>query len=256
MAGNGKIKINGNGKTPLKNTAEEIGGFSVAEVAGAVTSLGAMYLMQKVPDAILDPVTTVMGHVIQPVQVPLENFVGKICKLEECQPDKDKPVEERAKGTARAMLIAIPAIAAAWYAKFAIRRFWNKTLGLEDSKSGAKDWQVWKMTPEEKMLFIGDEGVHLASALAMQNHPMSDKTDNLIRNMTSTIQGVFGIDKNRAHDLATMIALHEIPNLLGAITAGGIIYGRHQYGWPNGWVGRVLGKKAEEEIGHGLSVSH
>ena len=243
-----------NGKSSMKNTLGEIGGFSIAEVAAAGTSLGAMYLMQKVPDAVIDPFSSLLGHIIEPVQLPLEKFVGKICKLKECQPDKTQSVEERAKRTARSILIAVPAIAVAWGTKLAIRRIWNDGMKIKDHQTGVKMWEVWKMSPEEKMLFMGDEGVHMMSALAMQNPPFSDTTDDVIRGMTDTLQKVLGVDKKRAHDLATMIALHEIPNLMGAIVAGGIIYGRHQYGWPKGWAGKVLGKKAEEQALHGLGI--
>jgi len=241
---NGNNHTNGNGRTKLQNTTAEISGFGIAEVVGGITTLGAMYALQVLPKAIMDPATDIVAKVVEPIQERvIEPGIGIVCKLDECKPDKSKPVSERAKASARLLLLAIPSVIAAWYAKLGIRRWYNNINRIADSHATGSILQFWKWSPEEKMLVLADEGVHVASMAVANSAPAAPFTDKAIGNMKDVLKNMFGMSDDDAHEMSTMIAIHEVPNLIGAAASAGVIAGRHHRDWPTGWVGKVLGRK-------------
>ena len=233
---------NGNGKSRGRNCTSEIGGFVLAEGLGMGVALGAMYAMQHAPKPLIDIPSTMLGKLMEPVQPQIEKIMRFFCKLEECKPDESKPVSERSKDLARVVIMGSTAMVANWWVKLRFRRYWNEKMGLKDSHEGGNIFNFSKWTPEEKMLFFADEGVHYLAMGVMPSAPMAKYTDPLIRRMTKAMEDL-GWSKQDAHENAVLIALHEIPNLIGGLFACATIAGRHYLDWPTGWVGKLLGKK-------------
>jgi hypothetical protein len=232
-------------KVAWHHTRQEIKSFWTAEALGGVTAIGVMYMMQMVPKRVMDEAANTLGDMLTPVQTTLEKGLMTVCKLEECKPDETKTVKQRARDLARIVLISLPAILVSWRVKLRTRAHLNDKWGVPaDHPVGNKPkWYHW--SPEEIMLTMADEGTHIASMIGVQSKAVAPYTDNVIAKMTSAFKTNLGMKETDAHEVATMVAVHEIPNIMAALTSGAVIAGRHHYGWPNGWVGKLFGKAKE-----------
>lgn len=259
MASDGNIKDNSNThprgspefkKKAWEHTHNEWISFGIAEVVGGLTTVGAMYTMQMVPKSLMDAASTGLGEMLEPFQKDyIEKTIGAVCKLDECKPDETKSVKQRAKEFARIVLISAPAITASWGVKWWVRRIFNRKLHVaEDKRADGAKW--YHISPEEVMLGFADEGTHIAAMGVVQSKSVAPTTDKLIVDMTSVFQTWFGMSHKSGHELATMIAIHEIPNAIAAVTSGAVIAGRHHYGWPGQWVKKLFsgGKPAASHV--------
>jgi len=100
--------------------------------------------------------------------------------------------------------------------------------------------QHW--TPQEKLIFAADEGVHIGSLFLLNNN-LAPVTDHMIRGTTSMLQK-FGVDEKKAKDISTMAWVWEAANGLGALAGMGVIAGNHAYGLAEkGALGRFLANR-------------
>lgn len=254
MSVSGKSHIN---QKALSNIGRELGGFSVAEIAAEGTWLGVAALATMVPEKLMHDVTHAVGKaVVEPFLLdPLEKVMDKVCQIEECKPKPDQSREERAAGMVRAMIIFLPALAASWEVKIRARRLCNNKMGVPHqevrklppgSSFGEKVFhhilpKHW--APDEKMIFMIDEGMQLGSMYVLNNQ-LAPVSDDMIRATTGIAQKLLGMPEKKAHDFATASVIWAVPNAVGAVGAAAVIAGKHLYDWPKGWLGKVLGRRS------------
>jgi hypothetical protein len=238
--------------------ARESGGFLIAEAASMATGLGVVAIIDSViPKPIMKFAAKALGKtVVEPFLDPIEKCMSKICKLEECQPDPSKSREERAEGLARTMMVFGLAYVLSMEAKLHTRRAMNKLVGvLEELPHGpaanASFWQKVKhygtlshWSPQEKMIFAADEGVHIGS-LYLLNNSLAPFTDEMIKSTSKMLQRTTGMDEKKAHEVASMAWVWEAANGLGAVAGIGAIAGKHALGWPRGVVGKAFGQGSQ-----------
>jgi hypothetical protein len=212
-------------------------GLGVAEFASGITSLGTVAVLDRFAPDMVHSVSDVLAKVVfEPYLDHIENFMGKVCKLEDCQPDKSKPREERAKQLAYATMLFAPAYVTSLGAKLLTRKAMNKVFEVHERNIPDRQWwELWKMTRNEFAILALDESTHVGSLLVL-NRSVAKQTDYLIRNTTSLFQGL-GMSHDRAHRLANMIMIWELPNAIGFMFGVGGVIGKH-HGW---W--DALGKK-------------
>ena len=223
------------------NIVREVGGFGVAEIVAEGAWLGVAAVTAMLPDKLMNKASKVVGHtIIEPVLTPLEAVMDKLCRLEECKIDKTQSREKRSENLARALIIFTPALAASWGAKIWIRHACNKKLGV----GGEHRDSVW--SPEAKMIFGADELTQVG-AMYVLNNQLAPVSDDMIRTTTRITQKMFGVSERKAHDFATAAVVWAVPNSIGALGATVAIMGKHLYGWPKGWIGKVLGKNPGDQ---------
>lgn len=229
----------------------ESGGFTLAEGASAVVSLGVVGVADKlIPAPLLKEVTQGVAKVcVLPFLDKIEWGLSKVCKLEECKVDKNQSREERAERLARVIVIFGGAWAASMVAKGFARRQFNSHMGIVDEeavKTGnwIMDNVVYKITkPNELKLFAIDEGVHYGS-LFLMNTAFAKETDKMIDTVSDILEKR-GVSKQKANELATMAVVWEGSNLLGFASGIGNILHRHS----TGRTGMTLTPEAEKIIG-------
>ncbi|MDE3017370.1 MAG: hypothetical protein KGI29_10720 [Pseudomonadota bacterium] len=260
--GNGHNGGNGNGQTRVwGNIGKELSGFGIAEAASECTWLGLVAVEDTlIPKNLMKSVSRVVGKVIvEPYFLNIiEKNYEKICKLDECKPDMTKSRQERAEILAEALIKYVPAIAAAWEVKLLVRRHMNEKMGVPHDavrRGPAVNAPIWKKaaawvpygswSPQERMIFLADEGLHMGS-LYVLNNQLAPQTDDMIRSTGGMIQNMFGFSHRKAHELATAAWVWAVPNGIGALGGALAITAKHRNNWPKGVIGRFLGRKNSE----------
>lgn len=223
--------------------ALESGGFLVAEMASMAAGLGVVAVADLViPKPILKFTSKCVAKcVVEPFLEPIEKGMGALCKLKECQVDSSKPREERAEDIAKTMILFGGAYVASLLVKLHTRRGWNNHFGITGDDhiihppANASTWQKIKhygllkhWTPQEKVIFAVDEGVHIG-ALYLLNNTLAPFTDKAIQSTTNIIQKTTGCSERKAHEIASMAWVWEAANGLGAVAGIGIIAGNHKF---------------------------
>lgn len=247
-----------NGNPAWGNIGKELSGFSIAEMASEGVWLGLVAVEDKlIPQSLMKGVSGVVAKlIVEPYLLdPIERNYDKFCKLEECKPDMTKSRQQRAEDFAEVLIKYVPAIAAAWETKVHVRRFMNNKMGIphDDPRiplpANAPAWKKatsWvpgaNWSPQERMIFLADEGLHLGS-LYVLNNQLAPQTDDMIRSTSGMIQSVFGSSRRKAHELATAAWVWAVPNGIGALGGALAITAKHRGDWPKGMFGRLLGRK-------------
>lgn len=210
----------------------ESGVMTGAEFASALVSVGTIAALSHAekmfPHESAQVIQYVSKHIIEPNLDAIEKTLTTVCKMEECQPDPNKPREERAKDWARALLLFggswLPGLAS----KYMMRRYMNGHFGLESEQSHQTPWwKIWKMSKHEFSILAFDEGVHYGSMLYL-NTAGAKINDDMVHGATSILEKL-GMDHKQAKDVAMMSVVHEFPNALGLASAVGVI-GHHHFG--------------------------
>ncbi len=220
-----------NGKTPWQRVGLETAGFIPAELVSMGVSLGVVAFADTVaPNLVKSVSQTVSKVVFEPYLEYIEGGLGKVCKLDECQVDKNQSREERAEQLAKTTLVFAAAWAVSMIAKIQTRKFLNDKTGISEKPiAGAKWWEFWKMTRHEQIIFGMDEGVHYGSFLLM-NTIGAPVTDEMIRATTNVLVKC-GVPEKKAHEIAAMGVVWELPNALGLVAGIGGIAGIHHQQW-------------------------
>ncbi len=206
-----------NNLTPWQKTFRESGGLLFAECTAAGVSLGTVAFADKIaPELVKSTTDFIAKKFIEPHLETFENVIGTICKTKDCQPDKTKSPEERARKLAHVLVVFTPAFAAGLLTKMAMRRGSNEKLGMPD----AHPWyRLDKMNSHDLKLLALDDGVHIG-AMVFLGTLGAGIADTMIDGATSIMHKVFGVNEKKAHDLASMGVLVEVvPNALGFIAA-------------------------------------
>lgn len=244
---------------------KESGGFLVAEAASAATGLGVVAVADwLIPKPIMKFASqTISKVVVEPYLETIENTVSKFCKLDECKVDPSVSREERAERIAKTMIVFGAAYVASMGVKLFARRKMNELTGIIEHipaklPSSATLWDKVKynatfqfMAPQEKLIFLADEGVHLG-ALYLLNNQLAPFTDDMIKRSTKVIQSTTGVSEQKAHEIANMAWIWEASNGLGAAAGMAVIAGNHAAGLATkGYLGKILANKLPSE-----SLSH
>jgi hypothetical protein len=212
------------GKTPFQRTWMESAGLGAAEVASMGVSLGVIAVADKVAPGLVQGATTIVAKtIVEPYLETIENVLGTICHLEECKPDPKVPREKRAEKLARATVLFGAAFVPSFLTKLAVRRGVNEAVGMGD---GHPWWKVWKANNHDWKIVGWDEGAHIGSMILL-NTGAAKHTDELIRGSTSMLQKIFGVSEQKAHDLASMAMIWELPNAIGLAFGVGAIAHTH-----------------------------
>jgi len=253
---------NGNGSGIWKNIGAEISGFGVAEAVSEGVWLGLVAIEDRlIPKRALKYVSQAFGKfLVEPYLLdPIEWGLKKGCHLDECKIDFSKPRQERAEEMAKMLLLYVPAIGLAWEAKVRTRRFMNIKMKIQNEHvakplpdasflNKLTYWiPGWHWSPQEKMIFVADEGLHLGSMYVLNNQ-LAPYTDEMIRGTTGMAQKLLGVSPVKAHELATAAWVWMVPNLIGAMGGGLAITAKHLGDWPKGWVGRLFGRKPGNHV--------
>jgi len=242
--------------------ARECGAFGVAEIVSMATSLGVVAIAdQVIPKSIQNTVYQSLGKILEPTLLdPFEKVKSKFCKLEECKTDPNKSREQRSEDMAKLLVVFGSAWVISMAAKLKTRRWLNKSFNvmedlhmpkLEPNASLGKKlafhtvpWVYW--SPEERLIFAADEGIHYGSIFLMNNQ-LSPVTDEMIRSATNVIHKITGFDEKKSREIADMLIIWEMPNFLGMFTGFGAIAGKHKLGWPqkNQVLSKVFGGSVE-----------
>lgn len=218
-------------KTPFLTTRQKIRretlGMGLAEFSSAVFSIGTVAVLEDLSPKLTKATTKFLArYIFVPYLDYAENTLGYVCRLKECQPDQTKSREERAENLARATMLFVPAFVTSWAAKIATRKLTNKFLKVEDHAppQSRKWWELHKMMSGKDWTVIGlDEGVHLG-AIWLVNAGVPDISDGMLR----TTQRIFekaGVPKEKAKDMASMLVIWELPNVMGWLAGvGGVIH--------------------------------
>lgn len=244
---------------------KESGGFLVAEAASAATGLGVVAVADwLIPKPIMKFASkTISKLVVEPYLDTIESVVSRVCKLEECKPDLKVSREDRAEKIAKTMIVFGGAYVASMGVKLFARRKMNEITGIVEHIPAklpptATLWEKVKhygtfqfMAPEEKLIFLADEGVHLG-ALYLLNNQMAPFTDDMIKRSTKLIQKTTGVSEAKAHEISNMAWIWEASNGLGAAAGMAVIAGNHLGGWSTkGMLGKILQNKLPSD-----SISH
>ena len=253
-------------KEVRKNILSESAGFLAAEGTSMLTSLGVVALADIIiPKPIMQYGAQVLGKaVVEPFIDSIDHVMSSVCKLDECKTDTSKSRQERAEQIGKGMIVFSAAYVISMGAKLATRRFWNTNVG--DIAKTLKDITPAKLpagtpfgqrlkhaftfqwvSPHEKMVFLADEGMHYGS-LYLMNNQLAPMTDAMIRGTAKIVQKTTGADDKKAHEVATMWSVWEIPNILGAGAAITAIAGAHAKGWPSGKIGEILANKNGQSL--------
>jgi hypothetical protein len=216
----------------------ESGGFAVAELVSMGVSLGVVGLADQVAPGLLKSASQVVAKTcIEPFLDPIENTLGTVCKLKECQPDKNKSREERSEAIAKTVLVFSAAWAASMAAKLYTRGKINEWAGISNHKVPTSgNWFKDQFNsiaaelkdPNTRRIFLMDEGIHYGSIL-MMNTVGAPVTDEMI-NSTAKVLTKCGMSENKAKEVSSMAIVWELPNLLGMAAGIGTIARNHTAG--------------------------
>jgi len=245
VASDGKIAFkgngNGNGHTPNGrgvgyNIAKESVGLGIAELVSMGVSLGVVGVADQVAPKMLKSCSQTLGKILEPYLDTIEKSLKAVCKLEECQPDATKSREERAENIGKTLIVFSSAWATSMLFKIATRKWMNDALGLtvKAPRTGSK-WQDFKNdylipSAHDKKVIVWDEITHYGSLLLL-NTGMAKTTDEMLRTTTNILEKV-GFSPRKAHDLATMGIIWELPNALGFAAGVGNIAKYHLHDKP------------------------
>lgn len=209
----------------------EAAAFVPAELVSMSVSLGVVAIADTVAPGMIKDMSHALGkYVFEPYLDYIEGGINSVCRLEQCKIDTSKPREERAEALAHTTLVFGAAWAASMIAKMETRRFLNNMTGVsEEAVAGKKWWQFWKMTNHEKVIFGLDEGVHYGSMLLM-NTAGAPVTDNMIES-SKNILVKCGVPEKKAHEIASMVMIWEVPNFLGMVSGIAGINGIQHHQW-------------------------
>ena len=216
----------------------ESGGFAVAEFVSMATSLGVVGIADQVAPGLIKSASQVVAKTcIEPFLDTIEGGLSKICKLKECQPDPNKTREERAEGIAKTLIVFSAAWAASMAAKLYTRSKINELAGINTHTvptSGSWIKDQWNSVvaevkdPNTRRIFLTDEGIHYGM-IAVMNTVGAPVTDEVI-NSTANILNKCGMPEKKAHEVASMAVVWELPNLLGMAGGIGTIIRNHNGG--------------------------
>src|SRR6185436_14597151 len=96
--------------------------------------------------------------VFEPHLDTIEKWMGNVCRLEECKPEKDETKPQRAERLARAVVLWGAAFVPSLAAKLAVRRGINQLQGRGDQHPW---WKIWKFNKHDGTVLGWDEGVHI-----------------------------------------------------------------------------------------------
>jgi hypothetical protein len=233
-------------KTPMAKFGLETSGLAAAEIVSSAVSLGVFAYADKVAPDTTKKVTSVVAKLIEPYLDVVENVIGTICRLDECKPDKSKKRHERAELMAHNLVLFGAAFLPSLAVKLAIRRGINEGVGLGDEN---KWWKIWKPSKHDGVVFAWDEFTHLGS-LVLLNTGVAKYTDEMIRGSTSVIQKIFGVSEKKAHEIASMTMIWELPNILGLAAGTGAIAHKHL------WSAEAKRNIAAAANGRGPALGH
>jgi hypothetical protein len=212
-----------NGKSAAAKVGLETAGLGIAEMLSSATSVGVFAYADKIFPGTVKDVTDVVVKIIEPHLDTVEKTIGAVCRLEECKPDYTKSRHERAEKMAHNLVLFGAAFVPSIIVKLATRRGINELVGLGDQH---KWWKVWRLNKHDGTVFLWDEGIHIGSMILL-NTGTAKFTDKLIKDSTPLIQKIFGVSETKAHDIASMTMIWELPNMLGLIAGTGAIAHKH-----------------------------
>jgi hypothetical protein len=220
---------NGNGIISRSKTAvigdilKESAGLGVAEITSSAVSLGVIGIADQIAPGLVNGATKAISKVVvEPYLETIEKVMGTVCRLEECKPDKTKSRQERAEQLAHSIVLFSAAFVPSFLVKVAVRRGINQACGMGDHHPW---WKVWKANTHDKKVVLWDEGVHIGS-LILLNTGVAKYTDDLIRSSTSILTKT-GISQKKAHEIASMAMIWELPNIMGLMAGTGVIAHKH-----------------------------
>ena len=197
-------------------------GFAVAETVSMSTSLGVVGIADQVAPGLLKGASKVVSKVcIEPFLDTIEGTLSTVCRLKECQPDMTKTREERAESLAKTLIVFSSAWATSMAAKVLTRRLMNDWAGIKENKP--LPGQI--LSTNEKKIFLADEGIHYGM-IAIMNTIGAPVTDEMI-NSTANILNKCGVPEKKAHEVASMAVVWELPNLMGMVAGIGAIAHNH-----------------------------
>jgi hypothetical protein len=195
-------------------------GLGIAELASGVTSLGVVaYADDVIPIVNQEVSKFVADRIILPHLDTIER-TKKLCKLKDCQVDTSKPREERARELAHTLVLFGESWVISFLVKIAARVMLNKWFDVkhpEEPRNGKwlHDKVLYrKLNRHDWDVILWDEGVHLG-AFVVGNFAMAKHTDKVIDGMSGMLQKVLGWGETRAHNVASMFMIWELPNLAG-----------------------------------------
>jgi len=218
------------------NSFKETAGFTIAEFASMVTSLGVVGVADQIaPGSIRNVSKALSKTVIEPYLDKIESLMGRVCKLEECKVDPSQSRQQRAEQLAHTLIVFGAAWSLSMVAKFATRRAMNHAFGIKDKPiiptgNWLKDKVLFRILhPDEWRIGLTDELVHYGS-LIMLNTGAAPYTDEMIRANTNILKKM-GMPEKKAHELSAMAMIWELPNFLGLLAGIGVISHKHGHDW-------------------------
>lgn len=214
-----------NNLTPFQKFSREGSGLIFAEAGSMIVSLGAVGYADKIAPKMVSELTDkIAKKIIEPHLESFEKWGETLCHVKDCKSDKTQSREDRAKKIARAAVVFAPALAAGVLTKVAIRRGANEKFGMPYEHSW---WKLHKLSEHDFKIFAIDDGVHIGGVVFL-NTIGSGIADKMISGATNILHDVFGMEKKRAHDMASMGVLYEVvPNGVGMMAALAAIGHRH-----------------------------
>lgn len=215
---------NGNGKRQpfaMGDFHKETIGLGLAEVVSGAVSLGVVAYADDILPGVNKEISKVVAKTVILPHLDAIEKSSRFCKLKDCQPDLTQPREERAEKIAHTMLLFGEAWVASMVTKIATRQFSNKSLKVEhppEPRTG-KWWHdnvVYRgsMSKHDWSVILWDEGVHLG-AFILGNIGLAKQTDKVIDGLGELLQSTLGWSKDRAHKVASMFMIWEVPNIAG-----------------------------------------
>lgn len=217
-------------RNPTGNILAESLGLGAAEFVSIATSLGVVAYADDLAPNVLKSVSHTVAKIIEPyILDPAEWVLPRLCRLEECQPDKTKSREQRAEELAKTGIVFSIAFIASLVMKIATRKALNHILDLSHSphvNTGrwAHDFMKNYIIPDKHDIKIvkWDEGIHLGSLLLL-NTGIAKQTDKMIHVTSSVLQKSLGWSKQKSDRVASMGMIWEVPNVIGWLAGVGAI---------------------------------
>lgn len=231
MTGNGNE--NGlKGMSPRGKFAVRSFGLGISELSSMGVSLGTVAIIDQVAPNLVKSASQALAKVVfEPYLEHIENFMTKVCRLQECKPDANISRKERAENLARITVLWLPAFAASFAAKIVARRLVDHSTGVKKIEGFSVAKLLKPDLSRHELSIVGwDEGVHIGSMLLM-NTAGAQISDEMLRSTKNILRKV-GFSEQKAKDIASMAVVWELPNMLG--------------------LGAAIGEVAHQELGHGI----
>jgi|GEM_PF-2197085 len=213
---------NGNGSNAVWGAvAKESFGLGVAEFVSMGASLLVVGVADQVAPRMLKDCSKMLGKLINPYLDTIENGLQKVCKLEECQPDKTKSRQERSENLAKTMIVFTSAWGLSMAAKLGTRVVMNRWMKLAAAPSSGSWLKDMLPSKHDWNVVAWDETVHLG-ALLMMNTVNAKQTDQMIHGTTNMLKR-WGLSDQKAKEVASMGIIWELPNALGWLAGVGAI---------------------------------